>query len=136
MSEQVDTTERLQDAIRGGELGVWRLDLKTNAVEVNDEWARMLGYDQVELSPLDLQAFHALLHPDDCAQLKSTHDRAIAECRAEFSNELRMKHKGWALGLGAISGKATHYNESSDPLVLSGVHIDISARKALERELI
>jgi diguanylate cyclase (GGDEF)-like protein/PAS domain S-box-containing protein len=135
VSEQVETTERLQDAIKGGELGVWRLNLKTNAVEVNDEWARMLGYDLAELSPLNLQAFHALLHPDDCAQLKSTHDRAIAECRAEFSNELRMKHKDghwvWVLS----RGKATHYNDSSEPLVLSGVHIDISARKVLEKEL-
>lgn len=136
VSEQVETTERLQDAIRGGELGVWRLNLKTNEVEVNEEWASMLGYDLAELSPLNLQAFHDLLHPEDCAQLKKTHDQAIAESRSEFSNELRMRHKAghwvWVLS----RGKATHFEESSGPVVLSGVHVDTSARKALERELI
>lgn len=136
ISEQVETTERLKDAIRGGELGVWRLNLKTNEVEVNHEWARMLGYDLAELLPLDLQAFHDLLHPEDCAQLKRTYGVAVAEARAEFSNEFRMRHKDghwvWVLS----RGKATHFNEASKPIVLSGVHIDISARKSLERELI
>jgi diguanylate cyclase (GGDEF)-like protein/PAS domain S-box-containing protein len=135
VSEQIETTERLQEAIRGGELGVWRLNLETNGVEVNAEWARMLGYDLADLLPLDLHAFHALLHPDDSAALKETHARTIAESRAEFTNELRMKHKDgrwvWVLS----RGKATHFSATMDPVVLAGVHIDISARKSLEKEL-
>ncbi len=135
VSDQIETTERLQEAIRGGELGVWRLNLKTNGVEVNAEWARMLGYDLAELLPLDLHTFHALLHPDDCAALKETHDRTVAESRDEFTNELRMKHKDghwvWILS----RGKATHFSASMEPVVLAGVHIDISARKSLEKEL-
>lgn len=135
VSEQIETTERLQDAIRGGELGVWRLNLKTNHVEVNAGWAGMLGYELTELLPLDLEAFHSLLHPDDSKALKETHARTVGESRAEFANELRMRHKygHWVWVLSR--GKVTQFTEAMEPLVLSGVHLDISARKALEKEL-
>ncbi|MBZ4021164.1 hypothetical protein CKO11_01635 [Rhodobacter sp. TJ_12] len=131
-----ETTRALADVIAGGELGTWRHDLRTDRLYVNARWAEMLGYTLAELDPQMIDDWRALVHPDDMRELEADHEHQFQTRDYFFAYEFRMRHKDghwvWVLS----RGKAVETSETGEALVLSGVHIDISRRKALEAELL
>ncbi|SOB94757.1 sensor domain-containing protein [Rhodobacter maris] len=127
--------QALEDVIAGGELGTWRHNLHTNRLTVNARWAEMLGYSLEELNPQVIDDWRALVHPDDLRDLTPVHAYKFASRDYYFTSEFRMRHKDghwvWILS----RGKAVETDETGEALVLSGVHMDISQRKALKAAL-
>jgi len=136
ITDQQETAQSLADVIAGGELGTWRHDVRNNRLYVNDRWAEMLGYSLKELNPQTIGDWRALVHPEDMADLGQVHAQKFATRDYFFSSEFRMRRKdgGWLWVLSR--GRAVEIAESGEVEVLSGVHIDISRRKALEAELL
>ncbi|WP_156790728.1 sensor domain-containing protein [Rhodobacter ferrooxidans] len=135
VTEQKDIAQQLQEIILGGELGTWRFDLPAQVIHINERWAEMLGYTKEELDPVSVEQWRAFLHPDDLQRMESAHEAQFSVGDYLFSNELRMRHRlghwVWVLSRGRV----TRFSASGEPVIMSGVHGDISARKSLEKDL-
>jgi len=68
--------ENLDQAFTGTGAGLWDWNLKTNAIEINNRWADLIGYKKAELDPLTIEGWEKLSHPADL----------------EASNKLILKH--------------------------------------------
>jgi PAS domain S-box-containing protein len=126
---------RLNDIIEGTRTGTWEWHVQTGATVFNELWARMLGYTLAELSPVSIDTWTRAVHPDD---LEHANALLAAHFRGEnpyYECEVRMRHKDghwvWVLDRGKVS----HWDSDGRPLLMSGTHQDISARKAMEEEL-
>ncbi len=126
---QVDTI------IRGAGLGTWDWHVPTGHVRFSEQWATMLGYTLEELQP-NLETFEKLLDPSEAPRVfravQDHHDGGTDEYRCE----LHMRRKDGSWGWILASGKVTERNSDGRPIRMVGVHVDISALKAVEAELI
>ena len=134
-----ESAERLDFALRGGNLGLWDWDVGAGRSRVNEIWATMLGYRFDEV--LDEQgsaaaAWARLLHPDDAEEA----NRRFIQCietpeLAEYHAQFRMLSKTgewrWILSLG----RATERDTSGRALRIVGIHQDITERKQLQDEM-
>ncbi len=123
---------RLREVVEAAEVATWQTDVRTGENRINDYWARMLGYRREELEPMDIDGLGRLMHPDDFAVLMAQHVERLKGGNTHFQAELRLRHRDghwvWILSRGQV----TEQDAQGKPIVLTGVHVDISARKALE----
>ncbi|MFN3844957.1 MAG: PAS domain-containing protein [Paracoccaceae bacterium] len=127
--------QRLEQIIEGAEAGTWHRNIRTGVSHVNDLWVGMLGYTTDELCPVTDAVWTGLLHPEDATRLSQAMAMRFASGESQFQDELRLRHKDghwvWVLSRGRV----TERDEAGRPVSLSGVHLDISARKRLEGDL-
>ncbi|QIO22128.1 PAS domain S-box protein [Haloarcula sp. JP-L23] len=132
--ELVRTTERLELALEGAELGVWDWNVETGDVSFDERWVGMLGYS---LSDLDqrIETWEELVHPDDL-------ERAWDAIESHFEGETdiyqcdhRLRTKDgdykWIRDLGRVFER----DEDGDPIRAVGIHQDITEQKHRQREL-
>jgi|GEM_PF-280936 len=139
ITEQKRTEEALQDsqmrselAVQGANAGLWDWNLRSGELFTNDRWAEMLGYTRQELEPSTIHTWEQLCQPDDLKNNLRQIDRYLAGESGSYEIETRMRHKnaGWVWVL--TSGRATEWDAARKPIRMSGVHIDITARKQAE----
>jgi diguanylate cyclase (GGDEF)-like protein/PAS domain S-box-containing protein len=135
LTDQQEAAQDLAEVIFGAELGTWRLNLRTGRNKVNDRWAELLGYGLAELQPMTDQRFYSLVHPEDLSVLLAKQAERWTRKDYLFSDEIRMRHKDGHWVWVSTRSRPVEFSDSGEPLVLSGVHIDISRRKALEADL-
>ncbi|MFN7222669.1 MAG: PAS domain S-box protein [Paracoccaceae bacterium] len=127
--------QRLEQIIEGAEAGTWHRDVGSGVSHVNDLWVGMLGYTKEELCPVTDAVWTGLLHPEDATRLSQAMAMRFASGESQFQDELRLRHKDghwvWVLSRGRV----TERDATGHPVSLSGVHLDISARKRLEGDL-
>lgn len=141
-----DITERKQaeESLRQGEerlrlaLGAARqewfdLDLRTGAVAVGPTYAELLGYDGEDFQS-SLQNWIAHIHPDDRPYVMSQFERATHNGEPAEAEYRRMTQSGDWMWLRSV-GKVVEYEADGKPLRMTGVHMDITARKLAEGEL-
>ncbi|OYU37453.1 MAG: GGDEF domain-containing protein [Pseudorhodobacter sp. PARRP1] len=135
LTQQQEVTQDLEEVIFGAELGTWRLDIRSGRLKINDRWADFLGYTAAELGPMTDERFFDLLHPDDKVQLQVSQAERWRQKTYLYSDEIRMRHKDGRWVWILTRSRPVEFSETGVPLVLSGVHLDISLRKALEEKL-
>jgi PAS domain S-box-containing protein len=133
-----ETAQRLNFALRGGQLGLWDWDVPTGRSEVNEIWADMLGYtlDEVNEDGSAAATWERLLHPDDSADVHRQFARCIEDPREpEFQALFRMRTKTgdwrWILSMG----RATERDPYGRALRFVGIHQDFTERKQLQDEM-
>jgi two-component system sensor histidine kinase/response regulator len=132
------SAQRLNFALRGGNLGLWDWDVATGRSEVNEIWAQMLGYtlDEVNEDGSAAGAWDRLLHPDDSADVRAQFANCIEDPqKPEFQALFRMRAKNgswhWILSVG----RATERDAQGQALRFVGVHQDFTERKQLQDEM-
>jgi two-component system, cell cycle sensor histidine kinase and response regulator CckA len=132
--ELKDAQERLQRAVRGGDVGLWDWDLRTNSVYFSPEWKRQVGYENHELSN-DHAEWESRLHPAD-------HDRVVESAKAHikgsslaWSAEFRLRHRD-----GTYRHMLAHASKLLDdtgaPVRFVGSNVDITDRVELQAQLL
>ncbi len=133
----VDLTEKRAQEVRlglmveGAALGTWELRLANGKARFNDMWMRMLGYapEQIEQS---LEGWRRLVHPDDLPAVQALLDAHLRDPAIAYRTELRMRHASghwaWVMTAGAVVER----DVNGEPLVMSGVHLDIDPAKRAE----
>lgn len=127
-----ESEQRLRLALRAASAGVWQTDIATGETFWSDEFRELYGHDENASPGRETWAAH--LHPDD-------RDWMLADLRArlkpgtdEYRREFRILHptRGlrWILALGQV-----HRNEQGRALSMTGISIDITRIKEVEREL-
>ncbi|GEM_PF-2040874 len=130
-----ESRERLELALEGSDMGMWDWQIPSGAVQLNDRWAQMLGYQLADLQPLTIQTWFELTHPDDLALAQEKLNQHFQELTPYYECELRLRHKNghwlWVLDRGKVVAR----DAAGQPLRMAGTHLDITARKRADEEL-
>jgi two-component system, cell cycle sensor histidine kinase and response regulator CckA len=126
--------ERLELALKAGDLGLWDLHIPTGMGFASQRTAEIVGYslDEVEQN---LSFWESLLHPDDRPKaVKRLYDH-LAGLTDYSRQEYRMRHKSgdwkWVLS----RGKVVEHDPDGKPLRMIGTFEDITERKKTEEKL-
>ena len=124
---------QLQQALEGGNVGMWDWNIATDEITVSQELMLQLGEDPAEpWSSLDDWKRH--LHPDDIdAATQKTWD--YIEGRTEdYESSFRLKHANgeylWILSRGKL-----FRDENGNPGRFIGVHVDVTELREAEEAL-
>lgn len=133
---KISETERelgiYKNVINGANVGIWEWNVQTGEQTINERWAEIIGYTLDELSPVSIETWRRLVHPEDLERV----DRELAETFwktiGHYVLFFRMQHKKghwvWIESNGAVNS----WTLDGNPLCISGSHVDISKRKLAE----
>jgi len=123
--------ERLRLALTASNQGLYDLNIKTEEVVVNPEYALMLGYDPATFH-LTKSEWIESLHPDDRESVVAVYDACITgevpNYQAEYRHRTQDGQWKWILAVGKI----VTWNESGEPIRALGVVTEIDDRKQAE----
>ena len=126
---------RLSDILEGTNAGTWEWNVQTGETIFNERWANMLGYSLAEISPTTIDTWVKLTHPEDLQLSNELLQKHFSGELDYYECEARMRHKDeywvWVLDRGKISA----WTQDGKPLMMSGTHQDITARKNIENDL-
>jgi two-component system, cell cycle sensor histidine kinase and response regulator CckA len=126
---------RLADIIGGTNVGTWEFDVNTGISVMSDRWAGILGYTREELSPVTIQKWNDLVHPDDLQGSNEALRQHFEGERDYYECELRMRHKNGSWVWILDRGRVHTWSDDGKPLLMSGTHQDITERKRAEEAL-
>lgn len=126
-------TERLETALKIGNMAWWEWDLTTNTVIYDDRKATMLGYKPEDF-PDDVEEVCKLLHPDEYEDvMQSMRDYLTGKSEA-WDITYRIKRKDGGYSWYYDKGFIIKRDDDGNPLKLIGTVIDVSKIKILEIE--
>ncbi len=137
LEHRVRDFNRMQDEIYfpwAGNLGTWRLNIKTHEVIPNPLKVEALGYTMEELEPV-YQFFTKLIHPDDYEPTMEAMQSHLRGDAAAYEAEYRIETKDGEWKWFYDRGIVTEYNDDGTPVWLTGIVFDISEQKEKETEL-
>ena len=127
---------RLEYALVGAQAGMWDWNVKTGDVIFDDRWAGMLGYTLEELSPLSLETWIGLTHPEDLKLAMIELDKCFSGENPIYECNMRMKHKDgrwiWVNDRGAVFER----DKDGEAVRMVGTHIDISESVQQRQKLV
>ncbi len=130
-----ESKERFESIIEASGVGTWDWNVQTGETIFNQRWAEMVGYTLEELSPVSIQTWLDLAHPDDAQQSDLLLEKHFKGELENYEFEGRMKHKNghwiWILDRGKVLARTA----DGKPLRMLGTHTDITARKQAEEAL-
>ena len=136
-TENTLTTERqhLQNILDGTNAGTWQWNIATGETIVNERWAGILGFTQIELAPISIDTWVSLCQPDDFARASEKLNRHFTGELEIYEAELRMRHKDghwvWVLARGRLISRTAN----GHPEWMAGTHLDISNSKQANQQL-
>ena len=141
ITEQKKATEalhesefRLEQAIKGGNLAFWDLNLVTGVNFRNDRWFEVLGYKPGEINP-SLESADEIVHPDDIKELRKRMTAHIEGKTPSYEMEVRFRAKSGNWVWIHSRGQAVSRDSHGRALRLVGTHLDITERKKAEDAL-
>ena len=130
-----DSLISLNMAVEATGAGFWYWNIKTGTLNVNKEWAAIIGYTIAELEPLTFNSWLELCHPEDRNKATDLLERYFREETDTYELELRMRHKlghwVWVLDIGKVFER----NAEGEPVRMGGSHQNITTRKEAELAL-
>jgi signal transduction histidine kinase/integral membrane sensor domain MASE1 len=125
-----ESEERMAFAATSANIGLWHYDVEKHAFWASDHCRFMFGIpDGKVVSP---DSILKVVHPDDCAEVTNSLKTAVYSGRSIAVEFRIVPAKGgvqWILASGCAE-----YDTANRPMQVSGVFIDISARKTAEVE--
>ena len=125
--------QQLAEAQRIAKIGSWDWDLVTDEVTWSDELYRIYGVDPAEVPVPSVEAFFAILHPDDRETVGGIVDAAIARDEPlEFDCRIVQRDGSflWIRGRGQVSR-----DRHGGAVRLGGTSQDVTATKDAEQAL-
>lgn len=127
--------QRLSNILWGTGVGTWEWNVQTGETRFNERWAEIIGYRLDELSPVNIDTWMRLAHPDDLGQSGELLARHFSGELDHYECEARMRHKDghwvWVLDRGKIVSRTP----DGQPEWMAGTHWEITERKKVEEAL-
>ncbi len=118
--------ERLGLALRGADLGLWDLDVRTGTTVVNERWNTMLGLPYEPVSP-NPENWKSRVHPDDWDRVWAAQSAHLEGRTERFEATYRMLHaEGHWVGI-LDRGQVLERDALGAPLRMVGTHMDVTA---------
>jgi len=128
------THQRLELGLRGGDLGLWDWNIKTNAIQINDRWLTMLGMP-ADRSEIDFDFWNTLLHDDDKLAVQKSVERLLSKDVELYDEEFRMLSASGDYRWIRSRGQIVEFNQAGEPMRAAGVHQDITELKSARVKL-
>jgi PAS domain S-box-containing protein len=129
-------SQRLKNIIEASKLGTWEWNIETGEFSINERWAEIAGYTLEELSPIGIDTWYKLAHPDDV----ELSDNALKKCFNRTDDfylvECRMVHKNGHIVWIKDTGSVIKWTEDGKPLIMAGTHTDITSQRLTEGLLV
>ncbi|MGH1414411.1 MAG: PAS domain-containing protein [Pelagimonas sp.] len=127
------STQLLEDARFGEEIGIWRWDLLSNQVSFSARLMNSLGHDYSQVD--DLVAFNSsLYHPDDLHQLDEVMQNSVKH-GTPFGTVARVRAVDGRYLSILIRGQPV-LNDAGETVQLVGIETDISEQVDLSNKLL
>lgn len=126
---------RLEEIIRGTNVGTWEWRVDTGEIELNDRWAEVLGYTLRELRPLNIETRLKLIHPEDRVRSDMMIKELFRNEIDHYECEIRLRHKAGHWVWVMERGNVVEWSDKHRPLRMSGTHQDISVRKQRDEQI-
>lgn len=127
----IQSQERMDLALEGGDLGMWDFDIPSGNFTGNQRLIGMVGYTPGEIK-VDAKTFDALLHPDDAAQMAAAFYGHLKGELQTYEAEYRLRHKDGHWVWIVSRGKVVQRDEHGRALRIVGTNKDITTRKLAE----
>ena len=127
---------RLENLIEGTHAGTWEWDILTDEVVINRRWAEILDYELDEVVPFSGSKFFQMVHLEDMPSLKQSVNAVFEDAVPFFDVRFRMKnrHGNW-VWINSIA-KVIRRDDQNRPLLMTGIHMDITKSVEYENGLI
>lgn len=120
---------QLQNAVDAAQAGTWEWDLRTDVIRFNERSSAMLGYPGLKHRQGPYGLYISWIHPDDKARQQRLMAQHLSGESSSYELELRLCHRDghwvWCRTLGRVMQR----DDTGQPLLLSGITIDISEQK-------
>jgi len=126
--------KRMANVIEATQAGCWEWDLKSGCIWVNEYWRRMFGLNEDEIGN-NIQNWRRICHPDDMDKTEKHLDALINDTAEDSEFEVRFRHKKGHWIWIAETSRVVERDENDVPITVAGIHVEITQRKAHEREL-
>jgi len=138
IAERLLSSERqtLVNILEGTNAGTWNWNIQTGNVAFNERWAEIMGYSISELEPISIETWINHVHPDDLPGVNASLGKLFNKETDYYDVEFRQSHKDGSWVWVNARGKLVEWTEDGQPLIMSGIHLDITKRKIVEIELI
>jgi len=135
----ISTRFRLDSIVESVHVGIVDLNLGTGELTFNQVYPQMVGYTFDGLGELLKESvpggWRGIVHPDDIGITVEAHNRYLESNLPYYEYECRVRHKDGHWVWMHQRASITERSPDGNPLILSGIHTDISHRKRLEQEL-
>ncbi|GAB1262532.1 PAS domain S-box protein [Aurantivibrio plasticivorans] len=125
----VEHREQLEMVLESTEAGIWDWNILTGTIHINERWAKIFGYSLVELTPMSMERWQALVNIEDFSRSSQLLKNYWNGKQDHFAGESRVRHKDghwvWVLE----SGKVVATDNNGKPTRMVGTHLDISNQK-------
>ena len=130
---QQRSDQLLELVLRGGDQGLWDLDMASGRWTINTRERAMLGYsaDEAQSARLD---WKALIHPDDWHSYSAEFNRHLRGLTSYCEFVHRMLHRDgqsiWVMSRSV----AVERDADGRPLRVVGTHMDVTAQRQADEE--
>jgi PAS domain S-box-containing protein len=120
--------DRLEMALRGGNLGSFDANFQTGITFFDDRWAEIIGFSTSELNPQE-RIWANLVHPDDLVRVNTALERCLNGEIPMYEVEYRMRTKSGEWKWISARGRVMERGADGRAVRFSGTHQDITERK-------
>lgn len=129
-----ESTEKINFILDSTNIGLWEWNIQTGEININNRWAKIIGYEAKELMPFSLEKFYSLCNLEDLPDIEGQLKNFISGNASEFDVDFRIKHKSGHWRWVHYKGKVFKRDENGRPLILMGIQQDVTKRKSLEEK--
>lgn len=130
-----DERIRLQNVVDATQVATWEWDIPTGRLIVNEQWARLLGFEPDELEPVTYRSWEERAHPADLLSFRGRLEAHFRGATAFFEAYIRLRHREgdwiWIYGRGRVIAR----DDEGKPLTMFGTHMDVTDAKRNEENL-
>ncbi|MFN3445769.1 MAG: PAS domain-containing protein, partial [Bacteroidia bacterium] len=81
---------KLKNVIEGARIGTWEWNVQSGETIYNHRWAEMLGYTLAEISPMNINIWNNLVHPEDLKKSETLLENCFNKKSDYYEGEFRM----------------------------------------------
>jgi PAS domain S-box-containing protein len=127
-----ESEQRLRMAVTGGNVGIWEWDVVTDRFVLSDQLRAMFDWP-IQMGELTLTKVLDFIHRDDRHRVEEALKQSVAY-GVDYDVEYRVVGPAGAVRWVVTKGGG-EYNETSTPVRMMGVALDITKRKQAEIQL-
>jgi len=135
----IATRLKLDDIVEALHVGIVDINVETGELAFNQVYPQMVGYTYDELGialkETVTPGWRGIVHPDDVDITFDAYTRYLENNLPYYEYECRVRHKDGHWVWMHQRASITQRTPDGSPLIMSGIHTDISQRKRLEQEL-
>lgn len=112
--------------IEGTNVGTWEWNVQTGETVFNERWAEICGYTLQELTPVTIQTWLDLAHPEDLKESERRLNAHFDGSSPVYDLRCRMRHKDGHWVWVHDRGRVFEWTPEGLPLMMYGTHADVT----------